>query len=467
MEGVNVAAVPFSKTRLDALLETAFPRPIGTSLEPGDDRAQTLFLGASGGFVVATTRFAVFESVFARAGDTQGTASESIAARSPPSADAILHLAIDVPRWLNTSRLAAPRRGAAESSRFLSWEGLVQHLGIVNLRTLSLTLRGQPGGWFTDLRLAIPEASRRGLFKVMGWRAADAAPPAVIPETVMRFSRFRVDGGQAWSRLLRAVREADASLAGIVQLFAGYAGKTEDADFDFEKSIIGLLGDDWMSVTLPGSAPGAPDTLYLVGSEKADELAAGFKLVMAPTYLATFLPPSAPSPVREERDAAGHPVVSVSMPALPWPAAPGSTGAVHFASRHGYVALSTSLRAVEEFVTSEEAAPLFSTPRYQTAVAALGGAQSGYLAYRNELAIASRMFRDASRAPDFLEGTFRWAVFSETATRLVSALGGWMEFEKLPPFEAVARHFGIAVRKGEITSEGFTITTFRPAAPRD
>jgi hypothetical protein len=346
-------------------------------------------------------------------------------------------------------------------------------LGLAGLQRARCSVETLTNGWILNLGLEIPEPQRRGLFSLAKLLPYEVAPPAFIPSNVRQFSRVRLASIQAWSQLERMLGDIDPSVLGVFQLFTGYAGRTEDADFDFMERVVGLLGDDWILASGPTSAAatvsdpsetGLPGGLLLIGSSRAAELAAGLRSVASPGFLATFFPPDSAEPTRLQAAIQGQAVTTVVLPAIPW--LDGRTGLLQVAASQGYCGLGTERRWMERFLGTNTVAGLAARDDFQRALAMAGGSQTGLLLYHDEAAAAGSFFAAARGGPAFLESLLRWVTFSDTAIRLLSGVSGWLDFTVLPPFESVSTHFGPCVQCGRADAAGFSLRAVRLETPQ-
>src|SRR5207247_3785091 len=81
-------------------------------------------------------------------------------------------------------------------------------IGLTGLQTVSLNLRDSSDGCLMNLNLNVPEAGRRGIFKVVSHEAKDANPPPFVPSDAVKFTRWRLDLPRAWATLENALIEA-------------------------------------------------------------------------------------------------------------------------------------------------------------------------------------------------------------------------------------------------------------------
>ncbi len=464
--GVSFQVRHVSAGRLAALLNAAFPPPkLAAPRTSPDAPPLAWLLGQTGSVLIATTRTNGLPAILERLEGPSRSGRTVFPAQAAPGSNVVFYGAINGPAFVSRLRAASPqntRRGVLRGLPALP--RIVDALGLDRVRAVSCVIRAQPEGWYLDRQIEIPDADRRGIFRLFELIPADSTPPALIPGTAERFSRTRLSGPASWTALQRILLDIEPSWLGVVQLFTGYAGRVEDADFDFEKGFIDQLGDDWIRATIP-STPAAPVRLTLVGSTNATALVSALHLITAPTYLATFLPPDAPAPRRDDRLVAGKPVFGILAPSLPWPWPQGATGAMYFASLGDHVALSGSEELLARVLSTPPGTTLAGRADFAQAVAAVGGGHGGHLAFVDERAEINRVLASLPAPPPLIEEILRWAAVSDTATRVASALASWADFAVLPRGNQVGNHFGIAVRSARLTADGFQITTFRPTPP--
>jgi hypothetical protein len=462
IDGVTCRFILQPTASIDAWLDAAFPRPADTQRPPAGGGMTQFCFAHLGEVFVASTSANALAAVISRIQPDPRRMVDPLPLPLPHQVarGSLCYGFLNPPAVLQRWRARLDPRSNPQLSMPL--RRTLDALGMDAVQTAFLSVRAQPQGWFINLDIDVPARHRRGLLKLLELIPAPVTPPPFIPSGVLSFTRLRLAGPALWTSLQAVLRDIDPGLHGFVQLLAGYAGKTENADFDFEKQVIGLLGDDWLLAGFAADSGTETEHVLWVGSPQADQLAANLRLVASPTYLATFVPPAAPAPVREQWEVHGRPVVTIAFPALPFRS--GATGAVHFASHAGGVAFSSSPARIESFLAPNSGGtPLSDRPDFKSAIAAVEGAAGGYLDYRNERESLRILFAGVDEQPSLLGEHLRWAAASETATRVVSAIARWTDTHRLPSFDQIERHLGIRVRCASLTPRGFTLTVFRPA----
>jgi hypothetical protein len=472
----EVPVVTFSVPgdRLDAVFEGAFPRHEPTRPEPRATpvlpfRIHTAQLGS---VLVAGTQSNRVAEVLARL-STPAPASAPSAAGAPFAAESarftntLVHGWLDGPALLRHLTNHPPSLFAGLARAGIGLPRAVDALGLNQLRSASFTTRAGPGGWANEFHLAIPARARKGLFAFLQVLPLDAAPPPWVDAEVVSFRRVRLPGPGAWAALERFLRDLDPAFLGVLQLFTGYAGKTEDPNFDFQRGLIDRLGDDWMVLSARPANNRAAGEMLLHASPAAPALHGALRSVTAPGFLATFLPPDAPSPVREDQDLPGGRLTSLALTNAPWT----ETGAeqLHIGARTNLVLLSHGPALPAAFLTPAQLlparSPLAALPALVDALPQVGGTGGGWFEYGSERQAVLDALRTITESDEPLRDVLRWAAISDTATRVLAGLGSWMDFALLPPAPQVARHFHIRVQGGQAGPEGLRLTTFRPRSP--
>lgn len=464
IEEVEFTRISVPEEQWCTFLDTAFPRPAGgPPPAPRPPSPIHLYLAQTGSVFLATTRTNGVGALVERCSSEppQEPRRTLFATRTPPAPDVVLRGAVNVPAVAKRVRSATPVRG--KSGGLPSAARLVDALGVLQWEALSFDVQSTTGGWHLDWHLDVPPQARTGLLKLFQLLPGDALPPSFIGADAVQFSRTRISASTSWEALQKILRDIEPNWLAVLQLFTGYAGRTEDADFDFEKGFIGRLGDDWVYASFPANTtPPSMDGLTAIGSEHPGELLHAVKLVAAPTYLATFLPPDAPAPIRENKQILGHNVIRLDLPALPWPWQEGATGLVYFATNPAYLGVTGTEEVMTRFLASTAGPSLQQRPEFIEAMKALNpGTATGHLSFRDERDAMGRLLASSPSLPDVFEDFLRWAALSETATRVTSALVATIDLERLPPYDRISRYFGIRLRSANATPAGYKVRIFR------
>jgi hypothetical protein len=476
---IEFTALIFKPDDLKKTLKKIFPdgNEGGESLEPPkpekDPKSLELLVGQSDSLLVVGTSAKDIEKVLiSQSGGGVSTLAEQAAFASSYSS---LFREAQVYGWLNTKSVidvllkGAAKAGDNEQARAPmapKMDKLLGAVGLTGLQTIAFNLRDTADGCVVNFNLNVPDAQRRGLFKLLSFEAKDAAPPPFVPADAIKFSRTRLDLQKAWTTLENAIVEAVPQAAGFIKLIVDNAGKDKDPDFDLRKNLIANLGDDIISYQ---KAPrkqtlaelNSPPTLYLIGSPKAEQVASAVKALGAVM----------PQPKVKEREFLGRTVYTLGLPPSP---APGGGKPVdrtlHYTASGGYVALSTDVAMLEEFLRSGDstAKALRDTPGLAGAAQKIGGMNTGLFGYENQLETSRALVETLKKDSGTLANLFASSPFAGRFGMEDGAnkLKEWVDFSLLPPFDAIAKHFHLNLYTGSVTGEGLSFKIFTPNPPQ-
>lgn len=342
---------------------------------------------------------------------------------------------------------------------------LLGALGLTGLESLSFSIRDDAEGSLATLQIGMPESARTGLLKLLALPAKEAGPPPFVPADVVEFSRVRLDLYQAWQTLEKTLTEAVPQMGGVLKLLIDNAGKDKDPEFDLRKHLLANLGDDIISFQKPPrehtlqaleSRPG----LLLISSPKPEQLAGAVRAL-------TSMLPGRGAKVKE-RQFLGRTVYSLSfaLPSLDGKAPTERT--LNYAASGGYVAFSYDLATLEEYLRHSGTAPkaLADMPGLAQAAQKVGGMNTGLFGYENQresMRATIETLRKESGSLAHLFGGSPWA--GRWAFADQKKLQAWLDFSLLPPFDAIAKYFHIAVFSAATTPQGILVRAFTPQPP--
>lgn len=340
-------------------------------------------------------------------------------------------------------------------------------IGLNGLKTVTFSLHVSKEGLLGHFFVGVPEAERRGLFKLLSLEAKETNPPPFVPADAVKFQRWRIDGQKAWATLDTMITNLSPQLAESLQMILGTIGKDHDASFDFKKAFFGNLGDDLISFQQAprGNTPAdlnSPPSIYWLGSPNAEQLALALKSATA------VMPPQfgGGNPVKD-REFLGRKVYT-----LPAPPAPGDTGqsGFNFAASGGYLAMSWDVALLEQYLRSAETQgrSLRENAGVNEAAQQVGGTGTGLLGYANQSETLRARFETLKKNPNS-------ATNSNSLALLTSAFGvsmdqynynTWFDYSLLPEYDKVAKYFHFSVYAGSVNSEGLTLKMFYPIPPQ-
>lgn len=347
--------------------------------------------------------------------------------------------------------------------------------GLAALKSAAFALRDSSEGTAFEISFDAPEATRKGIFKLLALEGKDCDPPPFVPADIVKFQRWRLDGQKFVPAFEKMLADISAQLLNSYNflLSSGNEGvKVHDESYDLRRDLFGNLGDDVIVCQRAprGSSPAEmdrPPTLYLIGSPNADKLLASLKGILI------ILSSQANTP--KSREFLGRQILTIKLP--PSPVA-GSRKMVerelHYAAGAGYVALSTDAGMVEEYLRSSTASAktLRELSGLSEAAQKVGGQSTGLFTYEDfnaRMRVVFDLLKTVSASPT--NASFADSLAMNSLTANIPYLGPersfkeWMDFSLLPPFEKVSKYFYFNVYAGSANVDGITIKYFSPTPP--
>jgi len=339
-------------------------------------------------------------------------------------------------------------------------------VGLSGVRSLSFDLKEAPEGWLMSFLLSVPEGDRKGLIKILSAEAKESGPPPFVPATAVKFTRWRIDLQKAFATLENMITEITPQGAAGIKAMIDMAGKDKDPDFDLRKNLIANLGDDFIAYSKTPRQQtfadlSSPPTLYLLSSPKAEQLAGAIKA------LGSLMPQQAKL---KEREFLGRKVYTMGLPTPPGPRG-GKTGgpnSLSYAASGGYVAFSSDMATLEEFLRGNTEKPLRQTPGMAEAAEKIGGLGTGLFTFQNDNEIMRSMLETLKKESGTIANFFN-------ALPLAGRLGmdedakkfkDWVDFSLLPNFDSISKYFYYTVWTGNANSQGLEFKGFGPTSPQ-
>jgi hypothetical protein len=379
--------------------------------------------------------------------------------------EAPLYVWVDVKTYLD----ALFKKKETESDPFASIfdiPKIISATGLGGLRTAAFTVHSSREGTSFQFSLGVPESARQGLFKLFPASGKESSPPPFVPADAVKFQRVRIDGQKAWATLQSLLNDISPQFSGSLNFIldtANDAAKQKDPNFDLRKNLFGNLGDDVITYekapqgTTLAEAHSAP-SLFLIGSPNPEQFAAAFKAILALS--------NAQSGPPKERDFLGRKIYSAPAPTLPTSASGKSTNTLYYAASGSYVAFTTEVNLLEEYLRSgnSEQKQLRDTAGFTDAVARVGGGSTGWLGYEN-VAETTRASVEALRKQAGEPETTEMLAPGIPAFTPENPLKDWLDFSLLPPFEKIAKYFSFTVCAGVASPEALNFNCFSPIPP--
>lgn len=325
-------------------------------------------------------------------------------------------------------------------------------LGLRGLKSLALSYREAAEGGTTTFSLAVPESERGGVFQLLALESKDSAPPAFVPADAVKFQRWRLNGAKTWTTLENLLQKASPQLAGLLQLSLSALGKDRDPNFDLRRSLIGNLGDDFISYAKAprGNSPAElanPPSLTLLGAVNAEQLAQALRTASGAL--------GASPDDAKEREFNGRKILRMTMPATDPRQRPT---VLEMAPSGGYLALSDTPAVLEEYLRSAEGGTrsLRETAGLADASQRVGGFGTGLFGYDDQ--------RESLRATweALRSGGLNSVVPTAGRDPGKGAEDDFADFKLLPAFGQVAKYFGMSVYAGAWNPQGFLLRQFNP-----
>ena len=341
--------------------------------------------------------------------------------------------------------------------------------GVSGLRTAAFTAQSSPEGTLLQFFVGVPEASRQGFFKIVAGEAKETSPPPFVPADAVKFQRWRLDGQKLWATIEKTLKDISPQWLNSLNMaleLANTNAKEKNPGFDVRKTLIGNLGDDIITYekAAKGADPKSGPSLFLLGSPKPEDLAAALKTVF------TLVNPAASA---TEREFLGRKIFSMPAPSLPLPmmgaAKPSAPKTLSYSATGGYVAMSTDVSILEEFLRSGESQnkALRETSGLKEASQKVTSPGTGLFGYENHAETMRAVFESLRKgsnsatspgAPNPITGALGIATPDKNIKE-------WMDFSLLPPYEKIAKYFYFTVYSGGSTVDGLTFKMFAPVPP--
>ncbi len=477
---VEFTTLILSGADLAKTLEKIFPGakgdkpPDDSSAKPSDEKIQ-IMVGQSESLLLVGNNPKDFEKILSRqAGGTAPGLAELPAYEANHAAmfrDALVFGWIHFKPIMTvvSKKVAEATAGGGASNPIGADPGkIIEVLGLGGIKTLAFNMNQSSDGVFLNMFMGAPEP-RRGLVKLLAVDAKESSPPPFVSAEVTKFSRWRLDGQKTWATLEAMVKEISPQVNTVLQMTLDAAGKDKDPNFDVKKNLIGNLGNDIITFEKPprgsnlaeiNSAP----SLTLIGSPKAEQLALAIKGV------ASLLPGESAEP--KEREFLGRKIFSVKLP--PTPSTDGLKmveKSLSFAASGGYVALSTDVALLEEFLRNSESSgkKLAETAGLSDAAQKVGGMNTGWFGYENQAETLRVLLETLKQDPNALEKLFA----PNPANPFANPAGGsfgknakdWIDVGLFPSFDKIAKYFHFSVVAVSSNADGYYLKTFSPTPP--
>ena len=339
----------------------------------------------------------------------------------------------------------------------IPWKQILGASGFTSLKSISFSCRQSREGAEADFFVSAPESARQGFIKIISAIQKDANPPTFVPADAVKFWRWRVNGQQSWTTLLKMLGDispvALASLNSFIDI-ANSSAQQQDPDFDIRKNLIGNLGDDWISYQKKPTGTTLADlnqapSIFIFAASHPDQAALAVKSLLGLGASQENAPPT--------RDFLGRKIYTIPRPGA------AASRSLYCTASGGYVALSGNVSMIEDYLRSAEShiKPLSQSDGLAEAAQHVGGTGNGLFGYENQGEQMRAFLAALKNDPNSLSGdnpmlTGLWG----------GSLGDWLDFSLLPDYDQVAKYFYFTVYSGSTTTDGLAFRFFSPRPPQ-
>jgi hypothetical protein len=466
--------IPKTLKKPDAPLAPGVPAPMeNTDLK--NEPKKPLYVGQAESLLIVGNTPKVIEKILAR---MSGGSVKSLSELSSFDANSGMFHNAPAFGWVNVKAFvdiwSHPPEAAADAESPSPFafkpDKILPALGLNAVSTLSVVYSYSDEGARVNATLSVPEASRTGLIKILAGEAKDCSPPPFVPADVVKFQRWRIDGGKTYTELRNIVKDISPSaLSGMdfVISSAEAGAKEKDPSFDLSKNLFGNLGDDFITYqkNLKGKTEpdlNSPPTLFLIGSPNAELLASTVKTLLTLS--------GQQAGAITDREFIGHKIYSVPLPAAPSPV-PGAIApaprSLSYSCSGGYLALSLDPGMLEEYLRSSEnqGKSLRDTPGLSEATQKVAGSGTSLFGYSNE-GESMRVFFDLLKQNPGTDPLSGAAPVAAAVGMGAMKTSDWFDISLLPTYDKVSKYFYMSVYSVGANADGLTFKAFTPTPPQ-
>ncbi|MCU0787880.1 MAG: hypothetical protein MUC91_06775 [Verrucomicrobia bacterium] len=343
--------------------------------------------------------------------------------------------------------------------------------GLSGVHSAAFAYTETPGGSEIALFMGVPESERRGIFKILAGEPKDTLPPPFVPEEVVQYQRWRLDGSKTYSALEQMLQDISPQMLNgwnFVLNTANQAAKEKDPSFDLRQHLMGNLGDDMITYKKAPRSSALADlenqpTLFLLGVKNGDQVIGALKMVMG--MFSRGNPPTT-------REFLGTTIHSFELPNPAMEYDPQATPRkLSLAVSRGYVAVTSDDAILEEFLRSADhpVKPLRQLPGLLQSAESVTGPGNSLLSFENQreaMRLQLQVLRQtATNSTPELQAPMTPITESLGVGMPRTGLTEWFDFSLLPPFDQIAKYFYHTVYGGGGSVEGLTLKIFSPTPP--
>ncbi len=342
--------------------------------------------------------------------------------------------------------------------------GVLENLGLggVGDIVMHLTMEGEQGT-IMEFTASVPEADRVGMFEWLAWSGEDALPPEFVPSSVQNFGRMRLDLSQTF----RNIKAWIAQMEPVATAMGLNLSMRDPFGDNRLNTLLDLLGDDIMSVTLPPRGTGfevleeSPVLLLVKCSQPGVALGTLHSLI-AP-YAQTVGIDINRSTVE------GRVVYSFETQGLDAVQGLAADMDLNLSADDDYLLVALEKRIMSEYLSgslgSSDGA-LRDLPELGLAVEKLGSESMVAFGYADADGITGILWEEVRQNPDFLRDALGIIPdLDPMAQVMVESFISMIDFSKLPPFEVVAKYFPFSVTSASRDADFLDFSVYTPFPP--
>jgi hypothetical protein len=465
VRGIEFSVVPLSSNDIPASLTNFFPRrqpdqELGRETKPVPPGE--IVIGQFESLLIAGNSIQAVEPVVARlTGGSIPALSDNAAFASDQRAQ--FRAAPLYWGWLNAKVVfnvlarippESPNPLAPQPVTQTPWNKVFSASGLTGIKSASFSYRELPDGAQVNFYISAPDSARQGIFKIISAAQKNASPPPFVPADAVKFWRWRLDGQDGWDAFEKMMADISPGAAAGLNAAIGMANASAQQSnhgFDLREYLIGNLTDDFIGYQKAPAELNTAPSLFLFGTANSDQSLLAVKTLAALMFGRQGAPAA--------RDFLGRKIYTIPLPAqqLPRATASAATRAIYCAAGDGYIALTTDVSMLEEFLRSAQnpPKPLNGTAGLVDAAQHVGGTGGGLFGYQNQRETMRAAFKMLKNSSD-----------NAAALGLFSALPksfrDWADFSLLPDYDQVSKYFSFSVYGGSTTADGLTFKFFSP-----
>jgi hypothetical protein len=453
----------FTRVTLD--LQTAAAATGRPSAAPGEaledeDLRWDLCFGQVGSAFVAGPSWAAISNALPRltaTNTTAGLATQSSFSRLWTSTlkDRVVWSYVDVAALFE--RLAPRLEGVFGMLSLLGADPakVVPATGLMSIKAIGGGVQVATNGWSTELSLVVPAAERAGLTRVMELLPLEAGLLEGVPESVASYQRWRIDGPAGWKALEASLKRISPQLSDLARITVESAGQVFDPNFNLQRDLVGGLGNDFITITLPPSGTnlvqlGNPGRIQMVGSPNPARLVSGWKALEALVHMQ-----AGALEFSERTGAGGRPVVVATVGGKG-----ASQNAFQLTTSSNHVVIASDAAAMDAYLSAATRG-VPTVPGLAESANGAGGTQRGMFGF-SQPQLELRSTWETLRTSQSLAAVMPPGT---TSLETVQTVESWADFKLLPPFETIGKYWTLQAISGGTDADGFRFRWFSPKAP--